>query len=176
MKHKTYITSIIIILLFTNIFAGDEAMSGITTIPSFTGPGIGYRTWITPEKGWDVRVQPSWDFSDFYFNGTYMLTVSTGQIWRTYGFGNVGYAIINEKENGVNYDVSFLTYAVGIGEEKLVGLRKNWGIGYEVGYQGGSGDYTVEMDYFGQQLEMEGTFEIPSFYLELTGAYYFEKK
>lgn len=162
---------------------GDQAMWGMTVIPSFTGPGLGVRSWLTPEYGFGAEVQPSWDFTDWNIRGRFMYTLKTTPKTRYFALATTGFQAINESEEimGIDFDysVSFLTLSFGAGFEKLFGFKKNKGWGLEAGYQIGKGEYTIdyEYSYMGYYISdtMTGTYEVSPLYFGGTFSYYFKK-
>jgi hypothetical protein len=156
-------------------------MTGLSVIPSFTGPGIGVRSWSTPKFGWGAEVMPSWAFDDIYARLRLMFTLSTGEKTRWYGLLTGGYTAINESYDffGISYDysVSMPTFALGIGWEKLVGFKKNKGLAFEVGYQIGQADYEITVGglYGGGNTTIKDTFKVSPIYIGGSYTFYFNK-
>lgn len=172
---KSIISLTIALMIFPSIIPA-EKMQGVTAIPSFYGPGFGYRVWSSPQFGWGLEVMPSWQFNDFTARGRLMYTISTGEKTRWFGLLSVGYMTVNEKESGFEYSVSMPTGVIGIGREKLYGFKQNKGLSWEAGYQFGKADYTMKMDLGGfGTMEIEGTYKVSPIYVGASFSYYFSK-
>lgn len=174
MQIKKSILGRLIILLFIitgSVFAEGGKMVGTTVIPSFSGPGVGLRVWMNPKSGWGLEAQPSWDFTDWNIRARYMYTTKTTKTTRYYVLVSAGFMSVNETEDMFDYSVSLVTFVVGYGYEKLFGVKKNKGYGFEMGYQIGSADY--EMTILG--MTMTNTFKVSPLYFGGSLAFYFKK-
>lgn len=180
------VCSIVLVSLAISLMAGrldaqekGAAMWGTTVIPSFSGPGLGVRSWLTPKYGFGAEVQPSWDFTDWILRGRYMYTLTTTEKARWFALATVGYMSINESDeiSGVEFDfsVSFLTLSFGAGFERLFGFKKNKGWGLEAGFQTGKGDYEskITIPVFGE-ITTEGTFKVFPIYFGGNLSFYFK--
>lgn len=160
-----------------------QGMWGTTVIPSFYGPGLGVRSWLTPQYGFGVEAQPSWEFNDWLVRGRFMYTLKTTEKTRYFALVTAGFQSINEGQDisgfEFDYSVSFLTLSFGAGFEKLFGFKKNKGWGLEAGYQIGSGDYEIDYEYsiLGYDFSgtQTGTYEVSPLYFGGTFSYYFNK-
>jgi hypothetical protein len=184
---KSFFTALLALLLILTIIQtgpvqAEEAkaiMLGSTIIPSTAGPGLGLRSWINPKMGWGAEIQPSWEFNDVTARGRFMYTIQTLKQTRWYGIATLGYMAVNEKEEfyGVDfeYSISIPTFAIGVGLERLYGMRKNHGLALEAGLQFGSGDFSGEVSYYGQTYPISGTFKVSPLYIGGSYTYYFKK-
>jgi len=150
-----------------------QKMSGLTVIPSFSGPGLGMRTWVTPQWGWSIEAMPSWEFNDVTARARYMRTLSTQENARWYGLLTAGYNYVSEDYDifgtSLSYKVSMPTFGAGIGWEKLFGIRKNKGFSLEAGYQYGQADYEVK----GFGMTIKDTYKMSPIYIGGQVAFYF---
>jgi hypothetical protein len=184
MKRLCIITGILLFLFVMVIsipvsaqVKSGQKMSGLTVIPSFDGPGLGYRSWVTPQWGWSLEVMPSWEFNDIIARVRYMKTLSTKENARWYGLLTAGYNRVDEEINvfgpSISYKVSMPTFGFGIGWEKLFGIRKNKGFSLEAGYQYGQADYDIKWDYLGYHGETSDTYKMSPIYIGGQLAFYF---
>ena len=161
----------------------DQAMWGTTIIPSFYGPGLGVRSWLTPDYGFGAEMQPSWDFSDWNIRGRFMYTLKTTTKTRYFALVTAGFQSVNESDDmggySFDYSVSFLTLSAGVGFEKLFGFKKNKGWGMEIGYQIGSGEYEYDYEYSFMGYEYSGTiqdtYKVSPLYVGGSFSFYFQK-
>jgi len=179
MKKLVIITLLVGLALTSSLCA--KSMTGLTAKPSFSGPGLGFRQWVSPSWGWALQAQPSWAFDDIIASGRLMKTVKTTEKTRWFALIGGGYTAINDKNDGMEFSVSMPSFQAGIGFEKLFGFKKNKGWGLEFGYQYAQADYTIEYEYTdwytGQTLEMtiEDTYTLPPIFIGASFAYYFGK-
>jgi hypothetical protein len=161
------------------------SMFGTTIIPSFFGPGIGFRGWYGKKNGWGLNIQPSWGFNNLLVQGRMMLTLSTNKKSQWYLVGSPGYMWVHESISlyGMSYDfkVNMFTIAAGIGWERLFGIRKNHGISFEGGLQLGSAKYKIKisgsfMGYSMPNQEYEDTYKPPIIYIGAGYCYYFKRQ
>lgn len=157
-----------------------KKMIGVSVIPSFDGPGLGFRVWETPTWGWSLQAMPSWEFNDITAQARLMKTLSTKENARWYGLLTAGYARYDESEEiyGVDfsYKISMPTFGIGIGWEKLFGIRKNKGLSLEAGYQYGKADYEIDyevkMSGFTFKDTIKDTFKVFPIYIGAQFAFY----
>jgi len=180
MKKVVLLTLICVCIMSMTVQAQSREgakMAGITAIPSFSGPGLGYRSWETPQWGWALQAMPSWQFDDVFATARLMKTLSTSGNARWYGLLAAGYAKISDETEGMEFDVSMPTVALGVGWEKLFGIRKNKGFSLEAGYQYGKADYEIKYDYNFSGYSFSGTikdtYEVPPIYIGASLAFYF---
>lgn len=166
-----------------------QSMTGTTIIPTFQGPGLGFRSWLGKSGGLGLDVRPSWDFSDIQIQGRSMLALNTANNGRWYGLLSLGVMKVREKTSidmlgiheDIDYKVTVPTLALGAGYEKLFGIRKNHGLSFELGYQLGKADYeyTVELHdvpYYGDYTSNEkGTYKVLPIYFGASYCWYFKK-
>lgn len=174
------ISALSVLSIPINGTAGEgKPMTGITAIPSFSGPGLGARSWSSPKIGWGFEVIPSWEFNDFNARARFMYTLQTLEKTRWYGLLTLGYLTVNESDKVMgadfDYSVSMPTFSFGVGFEKLMGFKKNKGLAFEAGFQIGSGDYSGNVDYMGMSIPFSGTFKVSPIYLGGSFTYYFKK-
>lgn len=147
---KMFIISVFVLLLTNFLFTSfaqehkGSSMFGITAMPSFTGLGLGIRSWTSPNFGWGLEGMSSWNFSDMFIGrARLMFTLSTSDNHRWYGLLTGGYMVMSvEARDGTTIDFESPTVAAGIGIEWLWGMRKNWGFSLEAGYQYGDVETT----------------------------------
>ena len=175
MKKLVIITLLVGLALTSSLCA--KSMTGLTAKPSFWGPGLGFRQWVSPKWGWALSAQPSWAFNDIIASGRLMRTIGTGEKTRWFALIGGGYTAINESndEFDMEYSVSMPSFQAGIGFEKLFGFKKNKGWGLEIGYQYGSAKYTMEYEIMGQHFEEEFDYDLPPIFIGASFAYYFGK-
>jgi hypothetical protein len=162
---------------------GGGSMFGTTIIPSFFGPGIGFRGWNGKKNGWGLNIQPSWGFNNFLVQGRVMMALSSKMNSRWYLLGSPGWMWINESISlmgfTTDFSVNMFTIALGIGWEKLFGIRKNHGISFEGGLQLGSAKYKIKTSgsYGGYSMdlpEQENTYKASPIYIGAGYCYYFK--
>lgn len=164
-------------------------MIGTTVIPTFQGPGLGFRSWTGTTNGFGLEIQPSWDFSDITMRARYMYAFKTNVNSRTYGLVSLGYMKVRDKttvsyagiSSTVKINVSLPTFVIGGGWEKLYGIRKNHGLSIEGGLQIGRANYkytTVmhNVPYFGDYTYSgKDTYKASLIYLGASYCWYFKK-
>jgi len=164
-------------------------MVGTTVIPTFQGPGLGFRSWTGTTNGFGLEIQPSWDFSDITMRARYMYAFKTNVNSRTYGLVSLGYMKVRDKttvsfagiSSTVKINVSLPTFVIGGGWEKLYGIRKNHGLSIEGGLQIGRANYNYktvmhDVPYLGDYTYSgKDTYKASPIYLGVNYCWYFKK-
>jgi hypothetical protein len=180
-KMNKFLVAVIIGITAFSLNLSAQKMTGATVIPSGFGPGIGFRQWVNPKIGYGIEVMPSWAFNDVIARGRFMYAFKQTEKARFYGLGSLGYMALNEKYSlmgtSIEYSVSSPSIVIGVGGEWLVGFKKNKGIGVELGYQYGKGDFSGNIDIAGYgSMPYKGEYKLPALYIGVTVAFYFTKK
>lgn len=166
-----------------------QSMIGSTVIPTFQGPGLGFRTWQGKSMGFGLDVQPSWDFSDLLIQGRSMLALSTAGNKRVYGLLSFGVMKVHDQTSfsimgiseEIDYRVTVPTVVLGVGLEKLYGIRKNHGLSFEAGVQVGQANYEYDIvihdiPYYGDYTDhVKDTYKVFPLYLGASYCWYFKK-
>jgi hypothetical protein len=173
--------------------------SGLVAIninPSFTSLGLGFRTWSAGGFGFSAGAAVLWgSASGFTVKAQPMLALNakSGTRIRWYLFPMIGYqwisysipsvSVMGISTPSASMDLSLMNFAFGLGAEWRVGINRNHGLAVEIGYQGGSADYTIHTDAhtynFGYgpittpPSDTKGTYSPSPFYLMFSYAYYF---
>ena len=161
-----------------------HAMTGLTIMPSFSGPGLGIRSWSSSSFGWGLEALSSWNFSDFFIGrARLMFTISTSGNHRWYALLTGGYMALKAETGYQTINFSSPSVAAGLGYEWLWGMRKNWGFSIEAGYQYSDGKYSytatdIRFNYQTNQFETytypaSGDMNLLPVYVGASLAYYF---
>lgn len=172
MKKKRlfiFLFALSLLAVSPNLSAQTEKMTGITVIPSFYGPGVGFRQWVNANVGWGLEAQPSWQFNDFVGRGRFMYSFHTTESMRVFGLASVGYMSINEVEDAYEYHIASPTVVAGLGAEWMRGMM---GFGLELGYQYGKADYSYTISAAGFSFDYNGTYKVFPVYIGATASFY----
>jgi hypothetical protein len=173
--------------------------SGLVAIninPSFTSLGLGFRTWSAGGFGFATGGSVMWgSASGFKVQAQLMLATNAKSKNRVrwYVFPLIGYQWVSISIPSMDLgfgstpssttDLALMNFAFGLGGEWRVGIRRNHGLAVELGYQGGSADYTTHMDAYTvgygpysttiPAQDTKGTWDNSPLYLMFSYAYYF---
>ncbi len=156
-----------------------SGMTAIAITPSWGALGLGIRNWST-SWGQSVRLQyMKLDDVTGYAGTAQVMFFSSSSGARKYVTPGITYQSISSS----NFDLSLLSIFAALGIEWRSGINKNHGWGFEIGYQKGEADYTMEIPGFAgiegipgtstQPTEISATYEVPKLYLGFNYAYYY---
>lgn len=177
---KKLLVAVIIGITALSLNLSAQKMTGMTIIPSGFGPGIGFRQWVDPKMGWGLEGTTSWAFNDIIARGRFMYAFKQTEKARFFGLASVGYMALNNKYSfsgvSMDYSISAPSFVIGAGGEWLLGFKKNKGLGVELGYQYGQGDYSMKMNIPGiGEIPVNGTYKLSPLYIGVSGSFYFSK-
>jgi len=166
-----------------------SGMVAINIMPSLSSLTIGFRDWSSKGSGINVKAGIYWlSVSGFLVNAELMQVLNSRSQSRArwYGFAGAGYnwmTITTPAMMGIpstTTDVKFANLILGIGGEWRVGINRNHGLSFELGYQYGKGEYSTEGFWYdpgwGPDIWIAGsknTYKLMPVYFGGSYAYYF---
>lgn len=167
-----------------------SGMLAINITPSLGSLGLGIRSWSSMRFGFGVKAAILWgSASGFLVNAEIMNALNSKGRVRWYGFAGVGYqwtnittpeiSIGSVNVPSTSMDLSFLNLVFGIGMEWRMGINRNHGLAFEIGFQAGKADYTMKgytTTIYGQPYtvpDSKNTFKLSPIYFGGSYAYYF---
>jgi len=162
-----------------------SGMLAININPSLGSLGLGIRDWTSKRTGFALKGSILWGSeSGFNLSIESMEAINLRGRVRWYGFYGVGYqwmTITTPAMFGVpssSIDLSFANFILGLGLEWRMGINRNHGISFEIGYQYGNASYTIHQpaySLYGVQIpasDTKGSYSMPV-YFGGSYAYYF---
>jgi hypothetical protein len=169
-----------------------SGMDAINIVPSLSSLTVGYRSWTSKGSGIGVKAGLYWlTLSGFLVNAELMQVFNSRSQSRArwYYFFGAGYnwmtittpelSMMGVTIPSTTSDIKLANLVLGIGGEWRVGINRNHGLAFELGYQYGKGDYTTKgftYDYgYGSMWipESKNTYKLSPIYFGSSYAYYF---
>jgi hypothetical protein len=159
-----------------------SGMLAINITPSLGSLGLGIRSWSSKGFGFGIKAALLWgSASGFLVNAEIMNALNSKGRCRWYGFAGVGYnwmtiTIDLPTMPSVSMDLSFANLVFGVGLEWRMGINRNHGVSFEIGFQAGKADYTMHMDGDGgyiKPMDITATYKLSPIYFGGSYAYYF---
>ena len=166
-----------------------SGMVAINIVPSISSLTVGLRDWSGKGSGISVKAGIYWlSVSGFLVNAELMQVLNSRSQSRArwYGFAGAGYnwmTITTPAMMGIpstTTDIKFANLILGIGGEWRVGINRNHGLSFELGYQYGKGEYSTEGFWYdpgwGPDIWIAGsknTYKLMPVYFGGSYAYYF---
>jgi hypothetical protein len=171
-----------------------SGMLAINITPSINSLGVGIRDWSSKGFGFGIKGAVYWlGASGFLVNAEIMNALNSTGRCRWYGFAGVGYnwmsittpdiSMMGMNIPGTSMDLSFVNLTFGLGGEWRMGINRNHGLAFEIGFQAGKADYTIKgytahVSYGGYSQdipvpESTNTFKLSPIFFGGSYAYYF---